>query len=130
MPDPLPTFSHIIAHLASAFPSLAYISLIEPRVYGDFDSSDVDASHPAATFTPADSNDFARKILKEANEKNGPENRIRTRLIVGGGYSTDIKGAKTTAEENGDLVAFGRAFIANVSIFVRFSSRALSEPIL
>lgn len=74
--------SALTFYLTTAYPALANISLVEPHIYGDFDSSDVDTSHPPATFTPADSNDFARKILKEVNKMNGRENGKLVKLAV------------------------------------------------
>lgn len=92
MPDPIPTFSHLISALASSHPSLAYLSLVEPRVQGDEDR--IASSN--------ESNEFAYKIWQP-------------RVLLTAGWTSDPEGAVREADERGILAGFGRAFIANVS---------------
>ncbi|KAF7296329.1 Oxidored-FMN domain-containing protein [Mycena chlorophos] len=88
-PDPIPTFTHLTIQLKTRFPDLAYLHVIEPRVSGTEDA------------TPAigASNAFIRDLWSPKP------------FLTAGGYTRDS--AIKTAEENGDLVVFGRAYIAN-----------------
>jgi hypothetical protein len=107
MLDPIPTFSTIIQYLVSTYPSLSHISLIEARFAGHLDDPEASALGDSIH-----SNDFARIILNKQREVT--DGKLKTRLLVGGGYSTEPSHAADTAR-NGDLAVFGRAFIANVS---------------
>lgn len=93
MQNPIPQFSHIVASLRDSHPTLAYIHLVEPRVDGWADRREGVPS--------GQSNDFIRQIWAPRP------------LITAGGYTLEM--AVETAEKKGDLIAFGRAFIANVS---------------
>jgi NADPH2 dehydrogenase len=87
--NPIPGYSYLVSQLAQQFPNLAYVHVVEPR------SDDLyDASSGA-------SNDFIREIWSP-----------RT-LISAGGYERDT--AIEVAEEKGDVIAFSRHYIANVS---------------
>lgn len=96
MADPKPTISYFVSRLAAAHPRLAYIHLIEPRIDGNVTRS-LDESDPSTT---EQSNDFLRDIWS-------PRPVIST-----GAYTRDL--AIEVAERKGDLIAFGRVFIANV----------------
>jgi NADPH2 dehydrogenase len=91
MSDPIPTYSHLVTRLRDSHPNLSYIHVIEPGI---------NAFHKTET-TQEESNDFIRGIWAPR------------RIISAGGYnrSTSIN----AAEEKGDLIAFGRMFISNVS---------------
>jgi NADPH2 dehydrogenase len=91
MKDPRPTFSHLVSEAAKMYPDLAYLHVVEPRISG---GADQDPSE-------GDSNDFLRDIW-------GPRP-----FISSGGYTR--QSAIGTADSMGNLVAFGRLFIANVS---------------
>ena len=97
MPDPIPTFTTLVQSLASLHPKLAYLSVIEPRFVGDSLLPD--------TYTPQtpESNEFIRKIW------------LPRPLLVGGGFSTDLPAALKAVEEEGVVMTFGRAYLANVS---------------
>ncbi|OBZ89175.1 12-oxophytodienoate reductase 1 [Choanephora cucurbitarum] len=86
---PVETWGYLISQLQQSHPDLAYLHLVEPRgdVFADKTNS-IDTLEPY------------RKIWK------GP-------LVVASGFSTNIPHAIDLAEKTGDLVAFGRAFIAN-----------------
>lgn len=93
MTDPKPTFSHIVTALRDRYPNLAYLHVAEQRING-----------PAASdnrFSEEESNDFLREIWGDRP------------YISAGGHTrqSGIEGA-----EKGDLVAYGRAFISNVSL--------------
>ncbi|KAJ7697870.1 FMN-linked oxidoreductase [Mycena rosella] len=98
MNDPIPTFSHVVEALR-AFPRLAYLSIIEPRVSG---ASTVEESADNA----GHSNDFVRKLWG-----------ART-LISAGGYTRETAIARAEA---GEMIAFGRAFLANPDLPVRLA---------
>ncbi|KAF7317503.1 Nadh:flavin oxidoreductase nadh oxidase [Mycena kentingensis (nom. inval.)] len=89
-PDPIPMYTHLVTAMRDNHPSLAYISVIEPhsiRVGSD------------AIAHKNKSNDFIRAIWG---------NRV---LMSGGGYTRET--AIAVAEAKGDVVGFGRQFIAN-----------------
>ncbi|KAJ7113245.1 FMN-linked oxidoreductase [Mycena crocata] len=98
MEDPIPTFSHVVRSLR-AFPLLAYLSIIEPRVAGNIT---VEATADNARH----SNDFIREIWG-----------TRT-LISGGAYTRETALERA---ENGEIIAFGRAFLANPDLPLRLS---------
>jgi NADPH2 dehydrogenase len=93
MDDPIPQYTHFVRALAAAHPDLAYIHLVEPRVDGNVD---IPGGAP-----PGESNDFLRALWAPRP------------LVSAGGYGRDI--ALEVAQEKGDLIAFGRHYIANVS---------------
>ncbi|KAJ7146452.1 FMN-linked oxidoreductase [Mycena epipterygia] len=87
--DPKPTYAHLVTQLRERYPDLAYVHLVEPRVNGA-QTVDVKKGY---------SNDFIREIWGDR------------RLISAGGYTRET--AIAAAEEKGDLIAFGRLYIAN-----------------
>ncbi|KAJ7722560.1 hypothetical protein DFH07DRAFT_856827, partial [Mycena maculata] len=88
---PKPTYAHLVTALHDLYPELAYLHVIEPRADG-IETVEVKASY---------SNDFIREIWG-----NRP-------LISACGYTRET--ALAVAEKKGDLVAFGRPYIANMS---------------
>lgn len=92
MKDPVPQFSYIVQHIRDRYPGFAYIHLVEPRVDGWIDRDDIPKGQ---------SNDFIRKIASPIP------------IISAGGYTP--QSGQTAADKTGDLIAYGRAFIANVS---------------
>lgn len=97
MSDPKPTFAHFVSSLASRNPNLAYIHLVEPRIYGNMTQE--------ADMTTEESNDFLREIWAPRP------------LISAGAYSRES--AIETADAKGDLIAFGRHFISNVRFYFK-----------
>lgn len=93
MNDPVPQFTHFVTALKANHPNLAYLHLVEPRIDGDAEI--IDGSEQ-------ESNDFIRTIWQPRP------------LITAGGYARES--ALKTAEEKGDIIAFGRFYISNVSI--------------
>ncbi|KAJ7601232.1 NADH:flavin oxidoreductase/NADH oxidase [Mycena floridula] len=96
MKDPIPTFSSLISHIKSEHPNLSYLHLIEPR--NDFKES---AERFEQMTVPKENinNDFAREIWGDRP------------LITAGGYNRAI--ALDVAQKKGDIIGFGRAFMAN-----------------
>ncbi|KAJ7511743.1 hypothetical protein B0H11DRAFT_1952865 [Mycena galericulata] len=86
---PKPTYTHLVTQLRDRYPELAYLHVVEPRADG-VETVDVKAGY---------SNDFIRDIWGDR------------RLISAGGYSRET--ALAAAEGKGDLIAFGRPYIAN-----------------
>ena len=92
MKDPVPQFSHVVSRIRDLHPNLSYIHVVESRIDGSLES-DVPAGQ---------SNDFIRKIWGSRP------------LISAGGY--ERQDAIDAADNKNVLVAFGRHFIANVSL--------------
>jgi NADPH2 dehydrogenase len=95
MENPIPTFAHVVRALRE-FPRLAYLHIIEPRVEG---TTTVEASAHNA----GHSNDFIRELWGS-----------RT-LISAGGYT---RAQALDRAERGEIIAFGRLFLANVRLVV------------
>ncbi|EIW60267.1 FMN-linked oxidoreductase [Trametes versicolor FP-101664 SS1] len=89
MEDPIPTFSYLVARLREQYPDLAYIHVVEPGVLGFIDVEQ----------RKEESNDFIRDIW------------LPRPLISAGRYDRDTAIAR--ADKTGELIAFGRRFIAN-----------------
>jgi NADPH2 dehydrogenase len=107
MADPVPQFEYFISQLASLHSSMAYIHLVEPGV---------DKLTPTG-FQPDDvpkteTNDSFRKIWAP-------------RAFISCGNYTRQK-AIDVAEEKGDIIAFGRYFICNVSVSCFYSTLSMS----
>lgn len=96
MDDPIPQFTHFVTALKEEFPGLAYIHIIEPGVAGD-QYYDVQFQQRHAA------NDFLRDIWAP------------NAYITAGGYNREDAISQADNREN-ELVAFGRVFIANVSL--------------
>jgi NADPH2 dehydrogenase len=95
-------FSYIVSKIKEAHPTLSYIHVIDARVKG----FDVLAQNPKG-----ESIDFIREIWSSPeDDENG------RRLISAGGYTKNV--AIEHADQRGDLIAFGRYFIANVNRFL------------
>lgn len=84
------TWSYLVSEIQKTYPNLAYLHFIEARV--DIFSEE--------RVVPKDTLDPYRQIWK------GP-------FITSSGYSNAIPEAVALSERSGDLIAFGRVFIAN-----------------
>ncbi|KAJ7143991.1 hypothetical protein C8R44DRAFT_601317 [Mycena epipterygia] len=98
MADPKPTFTYLVSQIKKSYPEFAYIHVVEPRISGDND-------HAGDTDDKTASNDFLRDIWAPKT------------LIAAGGYTRET--ALERAEKDGNLVAFGRQFLANPDLPVR-----------
>ena len=87
----MPTYSHLVSELRRRHPDLAYIHVVEPRVDGVMDKE----------LHESKSNDFLRSIWG-----NRP-------FISAGGHTRES--GTEFADKYGDLIAYGRLFISNVS---------------
>ncbi|KAJ7447167.1 hypothetical protein FB451DRAFT_1054572 [Mycena latifolia] len=87
---PRPTYTHLVTQLRERYPDFAYLHVIEPRADGDDTADVIKEEH---------SNDFIREIWGARP------------LISAGGYTRET--AVAVAEGKGDLIAFGRPYIAN-----------------
>jgi NADPH2 dehydrogenase len=88
--DPKPTYTYLVTELRARYPDFAYLHVVEPRA---------DGTHSVDVVKDGYSNDFIRDIWGDRC------------LISAGGYTRDT--AIAAAEQKGDLVAFGRSYIAN-----------------
>ena len=95
MEDPVPQYTHFVESLKDSHPDLAYIHLVEPRPNGS------EVYIPGGT-PEGESNDFLRTIWSPRP------------FISAGGYNRSS--ALKVAHDKGDIIAFGRHFISNVSM--------------
>ncbi|KAJ7359102.1 hypothetical protein DFH08DRAFT_642095, partial [Mycena albidolilacea] len=86
-------YTHLVTQLRDRYPELAYLHVVKPRV---------DGSETLDVIKDGYSNDFIRDIWGDR------------RLISAGVYTRET--AIAAAEEKGDLIAFARPYIANVSL--------------
>jgi NADPH2 dehydrogenase len=94
MQDPKPTFTHLVSSIRQKHPNLSYLHVVEPRIFGD---------SARGSISSAESNDFLREIWQPKP------------FISAGNYNRES--AMKVADATGELVAFGRSFISNVSPF-------------
>ena len=86
---------------------LAYIHLIEPRVAGNAEAAQLDASLSSRNFKPLIS--------------------VDTKLISNGGH-TLASGTEAVQSDEADAIAWGRQFIANPDLVERFAMNAPLNP--
>ncbi|KAK0183694.1 hypothetical protein F5146DRAFT_1229816, partial [Armillaria mellea] len=87
MEDPISTFSYLATQVKELYPDFAYIHVVEARVDGLNDLAPEDIKE-------YETNDFIRKIWEPKP------------LISAGGYTRES--GMETADEKGDLIAYGR----------------------
>ena len=92
MPDPIPTYSALVTHLATHQPNLAFLHFIEPRISGPSDSAPVDSN---------ESNDFVRPLWDPRP------------LILAGGFTRETALEATERGEKNVVVAVGRWWTSN-----------------
>jgi len=97
MKDPKPTFTYLVQQLVERYPDLAYLHLVEPRLQ----TLEVLSHIPAY-----EENSFIREIWSPRP------------FITCGGFNRE--GALKAAEDTGDLIAFGRLFMSNPDLPLRF----------
>ncbi|KAK0455325.1 FMN-linked oxidoreductase, partial [Desarmillaria tabescens] len=101
MADPKPTFSYLTNEIKRRYPNFAYLHAVEPRVVGT-------TFRDEHEIKPQEENDFLRKIWAP-------------KPFISAGHSRET--AIEAADQKGDLVAFGRQFISNVSCYLLLVSR-------
>jgi NADPH2 dehydrogenase len=102
MKDPVPTYTYYINEIIQRHPDLAYLHATEKRLgspEGLYASNEVFVAEGTE-------NDFIRELWS-AYGTNG------RRLITAGGYTRET--GMSVAQRKGDLIAYGRLFISNVS---------------
>ncbi|KAI0642988.1 NADH:flavin oxidoreductase/NADH oxidase [Trametes meyenii] len=97
MADPVPTFTYLVSQVAKLYPQMAYLSVVEPGVHGATVVDLVD---------PGESNDFIRNIWSP-------------RPLISAGRYTRETAMKRVEENAGELIAFGRLFLANPDLPLR-----------
>ncbi|KAK0433459.1 hypothetical protein EV421DRAFT_1997442 [Armillaria borealis] len=105
MKEPKPTFAHLVSQIKSQHPDLAYLHIIEPRIFGNFDRETVGAD---------EENDFIREIWAPKT------------LIAAGGYNRQT--AMEAADKTNDLIAFGRHFVSNPDLVLRLQKDVPLNP--
>ncbi|KAF9556884.1 FMN-linked oxidoreductase [Agrocybe pediades] len=99
MKDPVPTYTYLINTILQKYPDLSYLHVTEKRLYVPQAGQPVAATDEFVT--EGQENDFIRKLC---SAKGMP-------LITAGGYTRET--GIRIAETKGDLIAYGRLFIAN-----------------
>lgn len=110
MADPIPTYTYLVSKLRDSYPDMAYIHVIQPRLFG---GSDDPNPHPNQLVV--ESNDFLRNIWAPRP------------YISAGGYSSAAQMLEET-EKTGDIIAMGRYFISNVST-AQYEVKYLLTPV-
>ncbi|KAI8137294.1 hypothetical protein BJV82DRAFT_525495 [Fennellomyces sp. T-0311] len=96
---PYDTWGYIVDQLQENHPNLAYLHMIEPR------------------------DDFSRKTQKDTVNTLDPfRAKWKGTFMSAGGYTTDPSLASQVADKTGNLIAIGRAFIANPDIVHRLKN--------
>ncbi|OCB91223.1 NADH:flavin oxidoreductase/NADH oxidase [Sanghuangporus baumii] len=102
MDHPYPTFAALTARVREAYPRLAYLHVVEPRIAGAVDRVALEG----------ESNNFLRSIWKAPDSlKNGSV------YLSAGGYNPET--AIEHAGKGDELVVFGRYFISNPDLPAR-----------
>ncbi|KAF8482740.1 FMN-linked oxidoreductase [Russula ochroleuca] len=101
--NPIPVFSYLVAELRRRHPNFGYLHVVEPRVRGSIDRA-----------VAGESNDFLRTIW------------AGKLWISAGGFSRDD--AIKKADEQGELIAFGRYFTSNPDLPIRLQKNIPLTP--
>ena len=95
------TFSYLVSQIRTLYPKFAYLHVVEPRVAGILDRD----------CQEHESNNFLRDIWVT------PESKENGSVYITAGAFTRSE-AIATSQRTGELVAFGRHFLANVCILM------------
>jgi len=117
MKDPVPTYTYYINQIIQRHPDLAYLHATENNIESPEEGQNTSAD---AFMSEGTENDFIRELWS-AYGTNG------RRLITAGGYTRET--GMRVAQRKGDLIAYGRLFISNVSFFF-FMCNACLERLL
>ncbi|KAL5483539.1 hypothetical protein ACEPAI_8771 [Sanghuangporus weigelae] len=111
MQDVQPTFAYLVSRIREAYPRFAWLHVVEPRI----------AILIEREVSAGESNDFLRTIWKGPDsEKNGSV------YLSAGGHTAES--ALKDAEEKGDLIVFGRYYIANPDLPARVKKNIPFTP--
>jgi len=103
MKDPVPTYTYFINQIVQQHPDLAYLHVIEKALELQVEKHIA----PTGAFVAGGTeNDFIRELWSAYGTN-------QRRLITAGGYTRET-GMKVS-QLKGDLIAYGRLFISNVS---------------
>ena len=105
MKDPVPTYTYYINQIIQRHPDLAYLHATEKHIESPEKGQNTSAD---AFISEGTENDFIRELWSTY----GANGR---RLITAGGYTRET--GMRVAQRKGDLIAYGRLFISNVSFF-------------
>ncbi|KAL4252357.1 Aldolase-type TIM barrel [Abortiporus biennis] len=115
MQDPYPTYTYVVNQLLERHPDLAYIHAIDPRARGHVTESDsIGADIELVSDVHGKSLDFIRKVWAPRP------------FISAGFYTPEL--ALEIADSKGDLIAFGRYFIANPDLPYRIKNKIPLTP--
>jgi len=114
MKDPVPTYTYYIIQIIQRHPDLAYLHATEKHIESPEEGQNTSAD---AFMSEGTENDFIRELWS-AYGTNG------RRLITAGGYTRET--GMRVAQRKGDLIAYGRLFISNVSFFSLCATLALT----
>ncbi|KAI8142849.1 hypothetical protein BJV82DRAFT_559250 [Fennellomyces sp. T-0311] len=93
---PYETWGYLVKELQARNPNLAYLHMVEPR------------------------GDHGRKTVNDTTNTLDPFRALwKGPFISAGGYTYDPKLAEDVADSTGNLIAFGRSFVANPDIVYR-----------
>lgn len=96
---PYETWGYLVSQLQEKHPDLAYVHMIEPR------------------------DDFSRKTQNDTVNSLDPFRKIWKGVFMSaGGYTTKPELATQVADATGNLIAIGRAFIANPDLVDRLKN--------
>lgn len=96
MANPVPQFHHLVSTIRDLYPDFAYLHIVEPRIDGVFDRESVSA--------------------QQLHERDMLATLWAPKLLISAGGYDRAMGLEA-AEKTGVLVAYGRLFISNVSIW-------------
>ncbi|KAF5383488.1 hypothetical protein D9757_006098 [Collybiopsis confluens] len=109
MSDPIPTFSYLVSQLKDLYPKLAYLHVIEPGIEGSSYSES----------TSSVSNDFLREIWLPRPLITAGRYTRETALKTVERSKTRMKAVGLLQDVGGELIAFGKPFLANPDLPVR-----------
>ncbi|KAI9495763.1 12-oxo-phytodienoic acid-like protein [Zychaea mexicana] len=96
---PYDTWGYLVEQLQARHGKMAYIHMVEPR------------------------DDFSRRTRNDTANSLDPFRRVwKGTFLSAGGYTTNPQLAAKIADETGNLIVFGRAFIANPDIVERLKN--------
>jgi 2,4-dienoyl-CoA reductase-like NADH-dependent reductase (Old Yellow Enzyme family) len=113
--DPYDTWLYVCKEINRRWPKLAYVSVTDPRLGADQAGSETSKTVTSDPFRAVFRGVDPSKVSKLASEATfkfpEPTESHPTLFLCAGGYSASD--AEPTCDRTGDLVGFGRVYIAN-----------------